>query len=73
MPASARARPERSRGSVGELPSGALRVAVYAGFDPLTGKRHYLREGRGVAKSNERTTGAGANARLRPVGVCACR
>jgi integrase len=26
------------------LPSGALRVAVYAGVDPLSGRRHYLRE-----------------------------
>lgn len=34
----------RSRGSVEHLPSGALRVAVYTGFDPLTGRRHYLRE-----------------------------
>ena len=38
------ARRKRSKGSVEELPSGALRVAVYAGTDPLTGKRHYLRE-----------------------------
>ncbi|HEX2300096.1 MAG TPA: integrase, partial [Pseudonocardiaceae bacterium] len=34
----------RQRGSVEELPSGALRVSVYAGYDPLTGRRHYLRE-----------------------------
>jgi integrase len=26
------------------LPSGSFRVRVYAGIDPLTGKRHYLRE-----------------------------
>ena len=38
------ARRKRSKGSVEQLPSGALRVAVYAGTDPLTGKRHYLRE-----------------------------
>lgn len=44
MPASARARRKRSRGSVEEPPSGALRVAFHAGLDPLTGKRHYLRE-----------------------------
>src|SRR5215213_2651329 len=37
-------RRKRARGSVETLPSGALRVAVYAGTDPLTGKRHYLRE-----------------------------
>jgi len=27
----------RQRGSIEELPSGALRVSVYAGTDPLTG------------------------------------
>ncbi|WP_243707653.1 hypothetical protein [Micromonospora sp. KC606] len=27
-----------------EAPSGSLRVRVYAGVDPLTGKRHYLTE-----------------------------
>jgi integrase len=37
-------RRKRSRGSIEELPSGALRVAVYAGIDPLTRRRHYLRE-----------------------------
>ena len=31
-------------GSIEELPSGGLRVSVYAGTDPLTGRRHYLRE-----------------------------
>lgn len=34
----------RQRGEVEELPSGALRVKVYAGEDPLTGRRHFLRE-----------------------------
>lgn len=43
MPGSGR-RSRRQRGSVEQLPSGALRVAVYTGFDPVTGKRHYLRE-----------------------------
>lgn len=37
-------RSRRQRGSIERLPSGALRVAVYTGFDPVTGKRHYLRE-----------------------------
>jgi integrase/DNA-binding transcriptional regulator YhcF (GntR family) len=37
-------RARRQRGSVEELPSGGLRVSVYAGIDPLTGQRHYLRE-----------------------------
>lgn len=35
---------KRSRGEVERLASGALRVKVYAGADPLSGKRHYLRE-----------------------------
>jgi hypothetical protein len=35
---------KRAKGSVEELPSGALRVSVYAGIDPVTKKRHYLRE-----------------------------
>jgi hypothetical protein len=39
------ARPaRRHRGSIEELPSGGLRVSVYAGIDPLTGQRHYLQE-----------------------------
>ncbi|MFG1820700.1 hypothetical protein ACGFIF_43575 [Kribbella sp. NPDC049174] len=37
-------RRQRARGSVEELPSGALRVVVYAGIDPVTKRRHYLRE-----------------------------
>lgn len=35
---------DRARGSVKKLPSGALRVRVYAGVDPFTGRRHYLAE-----------------------------
>ena len=35
-------RRERPRGSIDVLPSGALRVRVYAGQDPLTKKRHTL-------------------------------
>jgi hypothetical protein len=34
----------RRRGGIEELPSGALRVSVYAGVDPVSGRRHYLRE-----------------------------
>jgi integrase len=33
---------QRTRGSVDTLPSGALRVRVYAGVDALTGKQNYL-------------------------------
>lgn len=34
----------RPRGYIEALPSGALRVKVYAGRDSLTGKDYYLRE-----------------------------
>jgi integrase len=37
-------RRRRARGSIEELSSGALRVSVFAGMDPLTGRRLYLRE-----------------------------
>jgi hypothetical protein len=36
-------RNRRQRGRIEELRSGALRVSVYAGTEPLTGRRHYLR------------------------------
>ena len=41
-----RSRPgrQRSRGTIDELPSGALRVRVYAGKDPATGRRRDLVE-----------------------------
>jgi integrase len=35
---------KRERGSIDELPSGALRVRVYAGTDPITKRRHDLVE-----------------------------
>lgn len=34
----------RPRGEIETLSSGSLRVKVYAGIDPLSGKRHYLTE-----------------------------
>lgn len=37
-------RGRRSRGYVEELPSGSYRAVVYAGRDPLTNKRRYVRE-----------------------------
>lgn len=37
-------RRSRKRGAVDELPSGALRVRVYAGVDPVSKKRIYLSE-----------------------------
>ena len=33
-----------ARGGIDELPSGALRVRVYAGVDPVTKREHYLQE-----------------------------
>lgn len=44
MGAGTRGRQRRSRGEIETLPSGSLRVKVYAGSDPLTGRRHYLSE-----------------------------
>lgn len=38
------ARPVRERGSTETLASGAVRVRVYAGVDPVTKREHYLRE-----------------------------
>jgi integrase len=35
---------KRERGSIDSLPSGALRVRVYSGTDPITHKPHYLTE-----------------------------
>lgn len=35
---------KRHRGRIETLPSGARRIVVYAGEDPLTGRRHYVRE-----------------------------
>ncbi|MBV9163837.1 MAG: tyrosine-type recombinase/integrase [Pseudonocardiales bacterium] len=40
----AASRQKRQRGSIDELPSGALRVRVYAGIDPVTKRRHDLIE-----------------------------
>src|SRR5882757_7597632 len=37
-------RPRKARGAIDELPSGALRVRVYAGKDPISGRRHDLIE-----------------------------
>ena len=35
---------DRGRGEVERLPSGSLRVRVYAGIDPVTKRKHYLTE-----------------------------
>ena len=44
MARSSAPRRARSRGEIEALPSGSLRVTVYAGQDPLTKHRHRLRE-----------------------------
>jgi integrase len=44
MTAARGGRRKRHRGEVEELPSGSLRVKVYAGVDPLSGRRVYLSE-----------------------------
>jgi integrase len=43
MPPASKAR-KRSRGEIEALPSGSLRVRVYAGIDPVSKKKHYLVE-----------------------------
>jgi integrase len=35
---------KRQRGEIHKLPSGSLWVRVYAGIDPVTGKKHHLTE-----------------------------
>lgn len=37
-------RPRRGRGEIETLPSGSLRVRVYAGVDPVSKRKHYLVE-----------------------------
>lgn len=44
MPPIGSTRRKRQRGEIESLPSGSLRVRVYAGVDPISGKRHYLSE-----------------------------
>ncbi|MFI6331980.1 tyrosine-type recombinase/integrase [Micromonospora chersina] len=45
---------KRQRGEIETLPSGSLRVKVYAGVDPISGKRHYLTETIPAGRSAER-------------------
>ena len=47
-------RSSRSRGHIETLPSGSFRARVYAGIDPLTGKRRYLVETAPNQKAAER-------------------
>lgn len=39
-----KAKPKRAPGQIETLPSGSLRVKLYAGLDPISGDRVYLRE-----------------------------
>jgi hypothetical protein len=51
-------RRKRQRGSIEDLPSGSLRVKVYAGIDPVSKHRRYLAEtippGRDAGKNAEK-------------------
>lgn len=58
------ARSGRQRGAIDELPSGALRVRVYAGVDPVTKKRHNLIE---VVQPGPKAWAKAEDARDRPV------
>ena len=42
--AKANGRKKRDRGGIDALPSGAIRVRVYAGIDPVSKRRHDLTE-----------------------------
>jgi integrase len=44
VPQARAARRRQRGGGIDRLPSGGLRVRVYAGIDPVTGRRHYLTE-----------------------------
>jgi integrase len=52
----------RERGGIDQLPSGAYRVRVYAGADPLTGRRNYLTE---VVPAGPRAAAEAEKARTR--------
>ena len=39
-------RATKSRGRIEKLPSGSLRVKVFAGIDPVSGRKHVLTEPR---------------------------
>lgn len=58
----ATAKRTRAKGSIDQLPSGALRVRVFAGYDPLTGRRLDLQE---VVPAGPRAAAEAERARLR--------
>jgi hypothetical protein len=51
----------RQRGEIETLPSGSLRIRVYAGIDALTGKCHYLVETVPTAASEPRRCAGGCS------------
>jgi integrase len=53
---------KRQRGSIETLPSGSLRVKMYAGYDPVSGRRHYLDE---VVPAGPRAASEAEKARTR--------
>lgn len=57
-------RRRRNRGEIETRPSGSLRVRVYAGIDPTSGRRHYLTEvvpaGKDAGKLAEKARNADA-------------
>lgn len=55
----------RQRGEIETLPSGALRVRVYAGVDPVSGKRHHLTE---VVPAGPRAAATADKVRIRLLG-----
>lgn len=54
MAPSGSSRGRRHRGQIETLPSGSLRVRVYAGLDPISGKKHFLTEVVPAGKTAER-------------------
>jgi hypothetical protein len=57
--------PGRQRGEIVTLPSGSLRMRVYAGVDPLSGKRRYLTE---TVPAGPGALAAAKQVRTRPIG-----
>lgn len=55
----------RQRGEIETLSSGSLRIKVYAGIDPLSGKRHYLTE---TVPAGPRALAEAKKARTRLIG-----
>ena len=65
MTTARRASSGRERGEIETLSSGSLRVKVYAGIDPLSGRRHYLTE---TVPAGPRALAEAKKARTRLIG-----